>query len=65
MKPEQLLTVDEVAKYLRCHPQTVRRAIHAGKMDAYKMQGQYRITQPAVQAFLEKQDDDHGPTGEE
>jgi excisionase family DNA binding protein len=37
MTDEELLTVDEVARRLKLHPETVRRWIRAGKLRAIRL----------------------------
>jgi len=39
-----LLTIPQVADELGCHPATVRRAIHAGRLAAAKVQGEHGLT---------------------
>ena len=40
---EEVLTVDEVARYLRVHPMTVQRWCRAGSLPAAKIGRAYRI----------------------
>jgi excisionase family DNA binding protein len=52
---DQLLTVNEVADFLRVDGQTVRRWIRQGRIPAHNLGGKagYRIRSADVQAFLE------------
>ena len=54
MKTDQLLTVEEVANRLRCHPQTVRRFIWSGKLDHVKVGGLVRVPEAALQRLLDE-----------
>ncbi len=36
-------TVEEIAKYLRLHPYTIRRLARAGKIPAFRAGGQWRF----------------------
>ena len=49
----ELFTVREVAKILKCNPQTVRRYIREGLLKAVTLKGEYRIRQEDLNAFLE------------
>jgi excisionase family DNA binding protein len=48
-----LLTIPEAAKILHCHPDTVRNAIRRGRLKAHKVEGAVRISEAAVNAYLE------------
>ena len=50
---QQLLTVQDVAKMLKCSLQTVRNYIKEGKLTAYKIEGMYRIPNNKLQEFIE------------
>lgn len=52
MKTAVLLTVDEVANRLKCHPQTVRRWIWSGKLGHVKVGGLVRISEEEVRRLL-------------
>lgn len=41
-------TVKELSDYLRIHPNTIYRWIKSGKLEAYHVGTDYRITQDAV-----------------
>lgn len=55
MEIERYYTVSETAELLKVHIETIRRAIRAGHLKAYRMPGgrRYRITTKAIQEFLE------------
>ena len=50
---QQLLTVQDVAKMLKCSLQTVRNYIKEGKLTTYKIEGMYRIPNNKLQEFIE------------
>ena len=55
MADEELLTVDEVARSLRLHQETVRRWIRAGKIQAISLgsdRAGLRIRRSEIQRFL-------------
>jgi len=54
MKTADLLTVEEIAKHLRCHPQTIRRWIWSGKLDHVKVGGLVRVPESALQKLVEQ-----------
>jgi len=50
---EKLLTVEEVAKYLRVSERTLFRYIKTKKLRAYRI-GQWRVSESALKDFLNK-----------
>ena len=50
----ELLTIKEVARVFKCSPQTIRRYIKEGLLEALKLKGEYRISQEDVDSFLKK-----------
>jgi excisionase family DNA binding protein len=44
-------TIAEAATLLSCHPETLRRAIHNGELQALKLGKGYRISRYDLQAF--------------
>ena len=46
-------TVQQVAKELQLDPETIRRKIREGKLDAYSIGRHYRISEEQLQNFLE------------
>lgn len=45
---QDVLTVEEVAKYLRIHPYTVRRLVRMGKLPGFKVGGQWRFKKEQI-----------------
>jgi excisionase family DNA binding protein len=50
---ETYFTVEEVAERLKVSNMTVYRWIKAGSLDAYKLGGEFRITERDINEFLE------------
>jgi excisionase family DNA binding protein len=53
--PETLYTVREVAGQLGVHPETIRRLIHDGRLDAVRVGRVLRVHKQAVDGFLVRQ----------
>ena len=54
-KEEKLMTVKEVAEYLRLDEHTVYRMARKGEIPAYKVAGQWRFKKELIEQWLEKQ----------
>ena len=52
-KPPTLLTVREVADYLRVHQRTAYRLITGGSIRAIKIGSQWRVPEQALMEFIE------------
>ena len=50
--------VEEAGKYCKCHPETIRDHIRKGRLVASKPGRKYCITQSALDAFLNEQEND-------
>ena len=50
---DTLYTTEQVAKLLQIHPLTVLKYIKSGRLKAIKLGRIYRVTDPALQKFLE------------
>jgi acetyl-CoA synthetase len=50
----EYLTVQEIAKMLKVHEQTVFRWIREGKLESVKIGSNLRITQEQLNKFIEK-----------
>jgi len=53
---DDLLKTKEIAKFLRVHPETVRRLARSGKIEGIRLEGRkggYRFTRKAIDRFLE------------
>ena len=53
-KEEKLMTVKEVAEYLRLDEHTVYRVARKGEIPAYKVAGQWRFKRELIENWLEK-----------
>ena len=53
--PETLYSVREVAGQLGVHPETIRRLIHDGRLDAVRVGRVLRVHKNAVDGFLARQ----------
>lgn len=62
-KPPTLLTLREVADYLKVHQRTVYRLITAGGIKAIKIGSQWRIPESALMEFIESGWKDSASTG--
>lgn len=54
MKADEILTVQEVADYLKVKAATVRRWIREGQLQAYRFGNTWRISSEHLEAFMEK-----------
>jgi len=63
MSDNELLTVDEVAKEIKVHAETVRAWIRSGELVAVDIGGKYRITRSDLNAFLDKRKTDKRKKG--
>jgi excisionase family DNA binding protein len=53
--PSSLVSVREVAGELGVHPETIRRLIHDGRLDAVRVGRVLRVHRSAVDGFLARQ----------
>jgi len=54
-QPDTLYSVREVAGQLGVHPETIRRLIHDGRLDAVRVGRVLRVHKKAVDGFLARQ----------
>jgi excisionase family DNA binding protein len=54
MQNKQTYIVEEVSKYLRLHPYTVRRLAKSGKIPAFKVGGQWRFDVQDIEKWTSK-----------
>ena len=62
-KPPTLLTLREVADYLRVHQRTVYRLITGGSLKAIKIGSQWRVPENVLIKFIESGWKDSASTG--
>jgi excisionase family DNA binding protein len=62
MAEPRFYTVEDVARLLSVHPETVRNWIKSGQLKAIRLGGAagYRITEEAFEQFLRERQDDEG-----
>lgn len=49
MTLKEILTAEEVAKYFRVHPYTVKRLAREGKLPGFKVGGQWRFKRSEIE----------------
>jgi excisionase family DNA binding protein len=54
-EPSALVSVREVADQLGVHPETIRRLIHDGRLDAVRVGRVLRVHRAALDTFLARQ----------
>jgi excisionase family DNA binding protein len=52
---QQIYSIKEAAKLLSCHPETLRRAIRQGRLEAGKLGKDYRISRVDLMAYYKRQ----------
>lgn len=52
MAQKDVLTADEVAKYLRIHPYTVRRLAREKKLPGFRIGGQWRFNRSQLGVLI-------------
>jgi excisionase family DNA binding protein len=55
MISEVVLTAEEIAKYLRVHPYTVKRLAREGKLPGFKVGGQWRFDSQEIEKWKKEQ----------
>ena len=50
---EKLYTTDEIAEILRCHPQTIRRKIRQGKIQAIFGGKSFLISESSLREYMD------------
>ncbi|MGI4793643.1 MAG: helix-turn-helix domain-containing protein [Janthinobacterium lividum] len=50
----RLFTIADVADRLKCHPETIRRAIRRGDLVCYRMRGCTRASEEQLATFLQR-----------
>ena len=49
----EILTLEEVAEFLRCHPNTVYRLCKAGKIPVFKLGSDWRFRRDELDRWIE------------
>jgi len=50
----ELITVSQVAEYLRIHPEVIRRWLREGKLQGHKVGGVWRIDKAVIDTMLKE-----------
>lgn len=58
MTTPQVYTVPELAKILKVNPQTVYRALEAGRLRGFKVGSAWRVSQEALDGFMRGESED-------
>ena len=64
MPREKVYTVKEVAAWLRVSEKTIRKMIGQGRIDAFLVGDEYRISQSSLDALMRKQAEEKEDQGE-
>ena len=59
----ELLTVKEVAKYLKMCQITIYRLAKAGKIPAFKVGGDWRFKQSSIEKWIDENENSNGING--
>ena len=54
-QPDEILTIDEVAAYLKAGKRTVYRLAANGKLPAFKLGGTWRFSRADIDAWIKQQ----------
>ncbi len=49
---DEYVLPNELAKELRCHPETIRRLLRSGALDGYRVASNFVIPRTSVDAYL-------------
>lgn len=63
MTGKKLLTVEQVAKHLQVHPETVRRWLRGGRLRGVRLGGSklgYRVSEDDLEHFVAESGNDQG-----
>jgi excisionase family DNA binding protein len=58
---QQVLTLEEVAEWLRVHPSTVYRLLKKRQIPAFRMGSDWRFTQASLASWIEQREAASGP----
>lgn len=54
-QPDEILTIDEVAAYLKAGKRTVYRLAASGKLPAFKLGGTWRFSRADIDSWIRQQ----------
>ncbi len=52
----KVMTLQEVAQYLRCHPSTIYRALKRGELPGFRIGSDWRFNSELIERFSRKED---------
>jgi excisionase family DNA binding protein len=52
--PDPIMTVDQVAAYLKLHPLTIRHLAREGEIPAFKVGRQWRVKRELLELWMEE-----------
>jgi excisionase family DNA binding protein len=58
---QQVLTLEEVAEWLRVHPSTVYRLLRKRQIPGFRMGSDWRFTQASIASWIEQREAAAGP----
>ena len=53
---DTIMTLQEVAQYLRCHPSTIYRALKRGELPGFRIGSDWRFNSEMIERFSRKED---------
>ncbi len=56
MTEERVYTIKEVASIVHVHPMTIYRMIKSGELPSFKVRGEHRIKQSALDRLMTEED---------
>jgi excisionase family DNA binding protein len=60
---DKVLTLEEVADYLKVHPSTVYRLVKKSQIPAFKIGSDWRFNQESVDRWMKARETDQGALG--
>ncbi len=63
MHEDEILTIEEVAAYLKLKPQTIYRWAHTGKIPGAKLGKEWRFRRSSIEAWIDQRIDEQAREG--
>jgi len=61
----ELLTVKELAEYLKVNPMTIYRLVKGGKIPAFKVSSEWRFRKESIKRWIEEQENNNNNNNKE